>query len=281
MAATYSQTRNDKGSNYINGDASHTTTSPRHRAATLGTCIVIALVLFCNSLRVLDAARLQSIWVAVKSRASSSSSCPWTLSEAVPYPNAIPPTALASFPRSGSSYTRSLVERATVKTHFPATNNADLDPSVEHWKHFSRAVRIVRNPFDSIWSAYHFTRTGNHSARLRGVSALSIERDLAFLERWTKDWAEHGRYWLEKADIPAHTIRYEDLRLRSLATLTGLVDFLMPPAKRPSEKRLRCAAIDDPSKDPYWSRKSPPFAAWDNYDTITRRWILEAVKDIW
>lgn len=141
MAATYSQTRNDKGSNYINGDASHTTTSPRHRAATcesydataarkvrgilsnnnrshllcfvVGTRIVIALVLFCNSLRVLDAARLQSIWVAVKSRASSSSSCPWTLSEAVPYPNAIPPTALASFPRSGSSYTRSLVERAT------------------------------------------------------------------------------------------------------------------------------------------------------------------------
>lgn len=32
---------------------------------------------------------------------------------AVPYPGEIPATALASFPRSGSSFTRSLVERAT------------------------------------------------------------------------------------------------------------------------------------------------------------------------
>lgn len=39
--------------------------------------------------------------------------CLGSQEEAVPFPEPIARTALASFPRSGSSYTRSLVERAT------------------------------------------------------------------------------------------------------------------------------------------------------------------------
>lgn len=85
----------------------------------------------------------------------------------------------------------------------------------------------------------------------------------------------------EEAKIPVHTVRYEDLRLRGVATLKGLVEFLVPSSHRPSPERLQCAAMDDPSKDPYWSRKSPPFTAWHHYDEDTRRWMLDAVKHEW
>lgn len=45
-----------------------------------------------------------------------------------------------------------------VKTHYPLSE--DVDPELPHWKRFNRAVRVIRNPFDSIWSTYHFSLTG-------------------------------------------------------------------------------------------------------------------------
>jgi hypothetical protein len=55
--------------------------------------------------------RMERSWSSLKDIAGLGHSM--TDSEAIPYPEEIPATALASFPRSGSSFTRSLVERAT------------------------------------------------------------------------------------------------------------------------------------------------------------------------
>lgn len=52
-----------------------------------------------------------SSWDALKSKIGGS--CPHDETEAVPYPDSIPRTALATYPRSGSSFTRNLVEKAT------------------------------------------------------------------------------------------------------------------------------------------------------------------------
>lgn len=51
------------------------------------------------------------IWTSVIGKTNHR--CLGSQEEAVPFPEPIARTALASFPRSGSSYTRSLVERAT------------------------------------------------------------------------------------------------------------------------------------------------------------------------
>lgn len=83
------------------------------------------------------------------------------------------------------------------------------------------------------------------------------------------------------ANLPVHVVRYEDLRDRAVPTLQSILRFTLPVSMQPSLERLRCATVDDPRNDPYWSRKSPSFSAYHKYDAEAREWILKAVKDEW
>lgn len=138
-------------------------------------------------------------------------------------------TALASFPRSGNTWLRFLIENATgarsgsvytdrilprkgdgivIKTH-------ELDSA-----QYTRAVHIVRHPLDAIESYYHWRRD---VAKESKVDWPAHVRDA------TERWRLHTEHWLA-CRCPAYRLRYEDLHaapeneLRKLLQWLGFTD---------------------------------------------------------
>ncbi|GAA94321.1 uncharacterized protein L969DRAFT_25894 [Mixia osmundae IAM 14324] len=232
----------------------------------------------------------------------------------------LPKTVFASFPRSGNSWTRSLVERTTgfttsalycdrmlataftdecsgrnnsffVKSHEPLFIHGhgrqydNLTAAAEHWKYYDRAVRVVRNPLDSIHSLWHFTNTPftpeKHTSRKAEFTTFNMRehwRSLAFL---ANQYKMHSAYWT-LAPIPQLLMRYEDLHDSPLTTTSSLVNFLLPDGQRPSLETIACALEQTPSKhEAYKSRKSGNFATWDIYEPDVRERLLQLLAPQW
>ncbi|ORY82875.1 hypothetical protein BCR35DRAFT_331249, partial [Leucosporidium creatinivorum] len=186
-------------------------------------------------------------------------------------------TALASFPRSGNSFMRELVERATgyqsstvaycdqalvhtfkgecdhdanflVKTHFPerVSDIAAEDNYLTDYS-FDQAVHLIRNPLDSLYSGYmmaHVPKTSDgaqdHSARLDiGLLGSTAAQREDVLERATV-WKTHAEYWGEAARVAIHSVRYEDLMESRLATLMGIISFILPSNQLPPLNDIAC-----------------------------------------
>nr|XP_019050039.1 hypothetical protein I302_00460 [Kwoniella bestiolae CBS 10118]OCF28969.1 hypothetical protein I302_00460 [Kwoniella bestiolae CBS 10118] len=231
------------------------------------------------------------------------------------YPFEIPRTALASFPRSGNTFTRELVEHSTgyfttdvfcnsphwykfhqeyfeeacehpennllVKTHAPeftsyGDDDAEWLPLVEE---FERIVQVVRNPLDSLWSFWHFLRNDlNHTSRIAGIDLLGLHH-LSELDLMAHAWVQHTEYWMN-LDKPRVMVRYEDFRgPDQIQHLSRVLTTLLPDDQLPEMERLICA--DDDRKIAYQSRKARNFYSWDHYDPELRQLILEAVKGPW
>lgn len=110
--------------------------------------------------------------------------------------------------------------------------------------------------------------TGEQSTRSR----LCAPQSLTLFSGFTRD---------ETAQILVKTLRYEDVRINTLNSVMDILSFLLPPEDLPTLEQVTCALDIDTSKDPYASRKSPIFAAWDHYDDETRAFVLEKAKPIW
>lgn len=61
----------------------------------------------------------------------------------------------------------------------------------------------------------------------------------------------------------------------------NMLSFLLPSNELPPLEQVACAIENDPRKDPYRSRKSPVFSAWDLFEPEVRDWYLELVKEEW
>lgn len=117
--------------------------------------------------------------------------------------------ALASFPRSGNTWLRYMVEEATgilsgsiyrdkilqrgsegvvIKTH-------DLDAF-----RYTHAIHLIRNPFDAILSYFHYKRD------FKGKDIEWTKHVKESVERWHL----HTEHWLA-VNIPVFQLRYEDL----------------------------------------------------------------------
>ncbi|GAA99330.1 uncharacterized protein L969DRAFT_619488 [Mixia osmundae IAM 14324] len=219
-------------------------------------------------------------------------------------------TIFSSFPRSGNTYVRSLVERASgyqtssiycdrplaktfhgecdsladntyfVKSHYPWGRDLPESANVsEHWQAFDRNMRIIRNPLDVIYSFYNFQQTKSHTGRIENLAPFG-QADQVGLQRYIHGYNAHARYWAE-APIREHLVRYEDLRSQPLPTLLGMLSFLLPPERMPSIERIACAIERDPSKEAYHSAKHEPFYSWDHFEDETRAWLLEQVRAPW
>jgi hypothetical protein len=133
-------------------------------------------------------------------------------------------TALASYPRSGNTWVRFLLEKAVgeecgsiykdrimprgaegiaIKTHA-----LDSDK-------YERAIHVVRNPLDVIES-YFFWK--------RDVAKKAVEWD-ENIRTVAREWREHTQHWLA-AKSPVHRVRYEDLKTRTVEELGALVRWL-------------------------------------------------------
>lgn len=140
-------------------------------------------------------------------------------------PNSNRRTALASFPRSGNTWIRYLLEQAVgeqcgsiykdrimprgkegiaIKTHA-------LDS-----KEYDRALHVLRNPFDVIESYFHWKRD---VAEKKDVDWNENVRSTA------KEWREHTEHWLN-ARCETLRVRYEDLKSQPRSELAKIVTWL-------------------------------------------------------
>ncbi|CAK4699612.1 unnamed protein product [Aphanomyces euteiches] len=148
--------------------------------------------------------------------------------------------AIVSYPRSGNSLMRGLLESITgvytgcdtrpdrslslelqkcgmkgegvvdnsvwfVKSHYP--ERSGYLPVTIH-----KAILVVRNPWDAINSYFNMTLTNTHN---KSVHDSQYER---FRERWDamirneiQVWMKFHQYWITKVDIAVQIVRYEDL----------------------------------------------------------------------
>ncbi|KAM0753563.1 hypothetical protein T439DRAFT_322458 [Meredithblackwellia eburnea MCA 4105] len=219
-------------------------------------------------------------------------------------------TILASYPRSGNSHLRSLVQRSTgyvsgstycdaeiaealigecnstdkffFKSHFPSGQlwSVQLRENPNYWKSFDQVVYLERNPFDSLYSDWHRVRTGGSmTARAELVGLLGdLPEDEALIAGMTRIYNAHHSYWYS-VPIPRFVVQYEDMRVPYLLRplLDHLSSFLLGEDEPVDPLRIACAAQDDPSKEVYKSRKHKTFHSWDQWNPVLREKVLVAM----
>ncbi|KAM0753607.1 hypothetical protein T439DRAFT_322502 [Meredithblackwellia eburnea MCA 4105] len=221
------------------------------------------------------------------------------------HPNPSRRTVLASYPRSGNSLLRSLVQRATgyvsgsmycdqelvkalvgecnntdfffYKSHFPsgALWGAQIQQNPNYWRSFDQVVYLERNPLDAFYSDWHRIHTdGSMTARAK-IGLLGDEEEhwqdiasMVFIYR------AHHQYW-DSVPIPKLHVQYETLRSVHLRPiLDHLSSFLLSDDEPVDEDRLDCALQDDPSKEVYKSRKHLTFHSWERWTPALRNKVL-------
>ena len=161
---------------------------------------------------------------------------------------------LASYPRSGNSLLRSLLESISgvvtgsdtradrtlslalqecgvrgegviderawvVKSHYPERRGCARFAA-------KRAILLVRNPWDVIDSYFNMTLTNSHNTTMRDDQYARFEELFRGLARAEADvWARFNRWWL-RAPIPLLVVRYEDLVHHRHRTLRRVAWFL-------------------------------------------------------
>ena len=182
--------------------------------------------------------------------------------------------ALASFPRSGNSLMRDLIETVTrivtgsdtkptrglsrqlreaglagegrtdetvwiIKTHWPERKG--VAPFA-----VAKAVVLVRNPFDCLDSYFNMVLTSKHNS---SVDEATYEQWSGlwneFVQNEAKVWSKFHRFWISKRDgragppLPVHFIRYEDVMERREEVLHGLLQSAPQPFKLRNEPIIR------------------------------------------
>ena len=167
------------------------------------------------------------------------------------------PTLLVSYPRSGNTLMRTLLERVTgrvtgsdtrpdrslskelaeqhnlvgegvthpskvlfVKTHWPERSGCRVFEA-------KRAILLVRNPYDAIDSYWNLNATKSHTKTLQD-SAYERFRDK--FERLVRNeihiWMQFHHYWLEEqSQIPVLVVRFEDLVQNPAKQLERVMQF--------------------------------------------------------
>jgi len=146
-------------------------------------------------------------------------------------------TALASFPRSGNTWLRYLIELATGEASGSVYDDRIMPRGrdgivikthLRNCSEFDRAIHLVRNPFDAIESYFHWKRD------IQGDASVDWAQHV---RQSAVEWREHTLHWLSQGNegsrdrgIEARSlrrlVRYEDLRANPLRELQGVLDWL-------------------------------------------------------
>jgi len=209
--------------------------------------------------------------------------------------------ALASFPRSGNSMTRGLLEEfsgirsgsdfvdMSLAMAYNVMGEGRVDDSVwfikTHWPnkpgppiHISRAVVIVRNPLDVLVSWFNMMATNVHNYTLPDETFQTFS-DLweNFVEHEVEMWSGFHDYWMA-VDLPVLIVRYEDLAgPASMDVVEQIFSFTGRKGCEVYKKRGECAIKERASV--YTPRKKrssieyfPP-ALLELVKVKARRWI--------
>lgn len=165
---------------------------------------------------------------------------------------------LVSYPRSGNSFLRRLLEAYTgLVTGSDSRSNRPLcasllrcgfrgegivDSSVWIVKsHFpermgylkfssQRVILLVRNPWDAIESYFHMGLTGTHDKALHDEELAKLT-DIwnEFVPNEARVWHDFHKWWCRwifSTKLPVHIVRYEDLIHQRERTMTQIIRFL-------------------------------------------------------
>lgn len=163
---------------------------------------------------------------------------------------------LASYPRSGNSFLRKVLESSLgIVTGSDSRTNRTLSESLLQcgfkgegvvddsiWvvkTHYpermgyrkfscSRVVLLVRNPFDAIESYFYMGMTNTHNKRLSSKAFDSL-RHLwpEFVSHEAKIWTVFHEFWLRVSKfLPVLLVRYEDLLTRKDEVMRRIFDFM-------------------------------------------------------
>ena len=219
--------------------------------------------------------------------------------------------ALASYPRSGNSLVRRLIESITgvvtgsdtkpgrgmaellrnsgligegetrkekvwvIKTHFPERTG---------WQKFKvqRAVLLIRHPINAIKSYFHMQLTATHHLSLdpSEFKLLSkIWNDHIVLE--TEMWKAFHKYWLTR-NIPVIIVRYEDLLINREYEMKRLYRFLYRTGNGDDvvyNKRILNSIIDLTSGHVYKPRSANIEPNFEHYTEEQKQYVLGQCQD--
>jgi hypothetical protein len=175
-----------------------------------------------------------------------------------PYYNKLKATALVSFPRSGNTWLRTLVEKSTgygtssiycdesLRLFRAECNQSNLflikTHSIEAYvmiqkrqRYYDQFIYLVRNPFDAILSYYQYDLTKNHTTKLisaKKANSSSINTVFPLLPIETvKPMVDNClklfHAW-QKNEIPHMIVRYEDLKESPEIVLKYIKRFIVP-----------------------------------------------------
>ena len=168
-------------------------------------------------------------------------------------------TALASYPRSGNTWMRVLLEKSTgygtssvyceeirlfrfecdksnlflIKTH-------EFESNTRNWRnrpYIDQFICLVRNPFDAILSLYEYIHSNASdtvkimsSKRLHGnnsTEAVSSLLSINTVREMVSNYREFFNYW-RRVNLPRMFVRYEDLRKSTSIILRYVRRFVLP-----------------------------------------------------
>jgi len=163
---------------------------------------------------------------------------------------------LVSYPRSGNSYLRRLLESELgIVTGSDSRNNRTLSAALlrcgfkgegivddscwivkSHYPersgflrfHAHRVILLVRNPFDAIESYFHMGFTNTHDKRLTQASFETLKEIWKdFVPSEGRIWKHFHEYWISKANqLPILVVRYEDLLRNKEEAMEAILHFL-------------------------------------------------------
>jgi hypothetical protein len=176
---------------------------------------------------------------------------------------------LVSYPRSGNSYLRRLLESHTgIVTGSDSRTNRPLcssllrcgfrgegivDSSVWVVKsHYpermgylkfasQRVILLVRNPWDAIESYFHMGLTGTHDKSLHPDEMNKLNQVWSdFVPNEAKVWHDFHEWWCRwsvHTKLPIHIVRYEDLVSHTQETMKKIIAFLQAAN---DSREMRC-----------------------------------------
>ncbi|XP_052065166.1 WSC domain-containing protein 1-like [Mytilus californianus] len=174
----------------------------------------------------------------------------------------LPLTALISYPGSGSTWVRHLVQQLTgIATGSPACrrklktsksfavgecvnngkviviNSNDRYRHKKFEKRFAKLIILYRDPFDTLRSVYSSKHPG-HSESVDS-EIFNVRGWYEFVRDHTTLWERYYTEWLE-AERPVFLLYYEDLKTNLPATLKKLAHFL---EWRVHKKDIDCTVV--------------------------------------
>nr|XP_054755389.1 WSC domain-containing protein 2-like [Lytechinus pictus] len=183
-------------------------------------------------------------------------------------PGSLPLVALASYPRSGNTWTRELIEKATglytgsiywrAERNLPISNKVFLGGNADYKNHnticvkthrhdrdsFEAAIMPIRNPLKAIVAeAFRRQIFESHRSPVDAIKFFKSEGWENFVYEQLKNWNSMNMHWIQSKRRLLPVV-YEELESDTRRVLTEIVAFLNRTVEY---ERITCATQEHPS----------------------------------